>query len=215
MFVLGLNGSPRKNWNSDRLLQEALAGAEELGAKTEKLDLYDLSYSGCRSCFACKRLGGTSFARCAWPDDLKPVLDKALASDLLIVAAPIYFRMVPGMVRCFYERLLYPSQIYARDGHKGYRKDLRVGLVYTMNVDDPALNRFPGETDRSDFERLVGPTKLLNIVDTCQFDDYSLYASERFDAEAKLRRREAFFGRDCVLARSFGRELAEDCLSVL
>ena len=195
------------------MLQQALLGAEECGAKTEKTDLYQLNYTGCRSCFACKRLGGPGFARCTWPDDLKEVLDKALKADLLLVAAPIYFRMVPGMVRCFYERLFYPSQIYTRDGRKGYERDLRVGLIYTMNVDDPAVNRWPAETDRADFERLVGPTDVLNIVDTCQFDDYSLYASERFDEAAKMRHREEFFARDCLEARDFGRRLAAACLS--
>lgn len=53
--VLAINGSPRKNWNTDTLLQKALAGAKSVGAQTDAVHLYDLNFKGCTSCFACKR----------------------------------------------------------------------------------------------------------------------------------------------------------------
>ena len=37
------------------MLREAQKGAESIGAETEYIDLFDLSYTGCRSCLACKR----------------------------------------------------------------------------------------------------------------------------------------------------------------
>lgn len=54
MKVVFINGSPRKGWNTDLLLKEALKGAESVGAETEYINLYDLKYTGCKSCFACK-----------------------------------------------------------------------------------------------------------------------------------------------------------------
>ena len=45
-----LNGGPRKNWNTAMMLKEAKKGAESVGAETEYIDLFDLSYTGCRSC---------------------------------------------------------------------------------------------------------------------------------------------------------------------
>ena len=53
MKTIILNGSPRKNWNTATLLKEAKRGAESVGAEVEYIDLFDLSYTGCRSCLSC------------------------------------------------------------------------------------------------------------------------------------------------------------------
>ena len=50
--VIILNGSPRKNFNTAKLLKEAQKGAETAGAQTEYFNLYDINYKGCLSCFA-------------------------------------------------------------------------------------------------------------------------------------------------------------------
>ena len=53
MKVIGINGSPRKKWNTAMLLAKALEGAASQGAETDSFHLYDLNYKGCVSCFAC------------------------------------------------------------------------------------------------------------------------------------------------------------------
>jgi multimeric flavodoxin WrbA len=60
MKIIAINGSPRKDWNTGALLKSALEGAASEGAQTEIINLYDLSYKGCISCFACKLAGGKS-----------------------------------------------------------------------------------------------------------------------------------------------------------
>ena len=45
MFVMGVNGSPRKGWNTSTLVRDVLDGAETAGATTEMVDLYNLAYS--------------------------------------------------------------------------------------------------------------------------------------------------------------------------
>ncbi len=62
MRLLTVNGSPRKNWNTDTLLKHAVDGATSQGAETETVHLYDLEYKGCKSCFACKKKGGSHTA---------------------------------------------------------------------------------------------------------------------------------------------------------
>ena len=53
---MAFNGSPRmKGWNTVTLLEKALEGAASTGAKTELVQLYDLNFSGCISCFSCKK----------------------------------------------------------------------------------------------------------------------------------------------------------------
>ena len=70
MQVIGINGSPRKQWNTATLVAKALEGAAAQGAKTELVHLYDLDFKGCTSCFACKTRGGKSYGRCAMQDGL-------------------------------------------------------------------------------------------------------------------------------------------------
>lgn len=48
MKAIAINGNPRKNWNTDLLLQQTLKGASDAGAQTELIQLTDLTFSGCR-----------------------------------------------------------------------------------------------------------------------------------------------------------------------
>ena len=57
MKAIAINGSPRKDWNTATLLKKSLEGAASVGAETELINLYFLSFKGCYSCFACKRNG--------------------------------------------------------------------------------------------------------------------------------------------------------------
>ena len=43
MKAIFVNGSPRKGWNTHKLLAEAERGAREMGAETEVVHLFDLS----------------------------------------------------------------------------------------------------------------------------------------------------------------------------
>ena len=46
-FAMFFNGSPRKNWNTSKMLESARAGAEAAGAETELVNLYEFSFPGC------------------------------------------------------------------------------------------------------------------------------------------------------------------------
>lgn len=41
MKAIAVNGSPRKGWNTDLILQEALKGAADAGAETELIQVSD------------------------------------------------------------------------------------------------------------------------------------------------------------------------------
>ena len=58
MNIIAINGSPRKEDNTATLLNKALEGAASNGAETEIIHLYDFTYKGCKSCFACKLING-------------------------------------------------------------------------------------------------------------------------------------------------------------
>ena len=99
--VIGINGSPRKTWNTAALLEHALRGAKSAGAKTELVHLYDLDYKGCISCFACKLKDGKSYGKCAVNDDITPVLEKIAGADAFILGSPVYLGTATGEMRSF------------------------------------------------------------------------------------------------------------------
>ena len=80
MKTIILNASPRKTWNTAKLLKSAAQGAKDAGAEVEYIDLYDLTFTGCRGCLLCKRKG-VERCHCYWKDDLSPIIDKIENSD--------------------------------------------------------------------------------------------------------------------------------------
>ena len=63
LFAMFFNAGPRKGWNTHKMLEAAKAGAEEAGAVTELVNLYDIKFPGCRSCFACDTYQFTDYSR--------------------------------------------------------------------------------------------------------------------------------------------------------
>ena len=207
MNVIAINGSPRKHGNSAAMLDAAVRGALENGAVCERIDLFDLDYKGCVSCFGCKLLGGPSYGKCARRDALTPVLDKILAADVLLLSMPVYFGEVPGACRNLLERLWFPGLQYAKNYRSAYSRRIKIGLIYTMNVADSAYFEGMMKGHIQNFNMLLGKTEYVTAVDTMQFDDYSKYASEMFDGEAKRKRRETEFPKECEKAYEMGKRL--------
>jgi multimeric flavodoxin WrbA len=209
MNVIGLNGSPRKNWNSAQMLESALKGAASAGADTELIHLIDLNFTGCRSCFACKRLGGKSFGRCAAKDDMTVILNRILEAEAVIISAPVYFGDVPGMVRNLFERLWFPGLMYRRDGACAYDKKVKVGLIYTMNCPDEHFYDSLIGGHKGTFERFFGETRVVCATETLQFDNYDLYVGDMFDVPRRQEKHEKVFPEDCQRAFEMGQELVK------
>jgi len=206
MKVIALNGSPRKNWNTHTLLCEALHGAESKGSEVELINLYDLNYKGCVSCFACKRKGVT-LEQCVTRDDLFPVLQKIRFSDAFVLGSPMYFNCVTGEMRSFLERLCFPYISYDRKPPSFSRK-INTAFIYTMNVPEQYLENVGYTRQFADNARLLegifGRCETLVSTETWQFDDYSKYASSMFDVEQRAHRHATVFKEDCRKAFELG-----------
>ncbi|MEN6437914.1 MAG: flavodoxin family protein [Syntrophobacter sp.] len=212
MRAIAINGSPRKRWNTATLLKHALAGAAKQGAETELVHLYDLDYKGCSSCFACKKIGGKSYGRCAIRDDLTPILKKVVEADVLILGSPLYFYTETGEMRSFMERLLFPFLTYTPGYVSIFPGKIQTGFVYTMNVAEQNLAAYGQDrtvaASQGVLTRVLGNCDVLLCTDTCQFSDYSKYVSSCWDAEAKEKRRKEVFPLDCKRAFEMGAKLA-------
>lgn len=207
MNVMAINGSPRKNWNTATLLKKALEGAQSRGARTELVNLYDLDFKGCTSCFACKRKGG-EHGICAMKDDLTDVLVKVKQADALIFGSPIYIGSISSGMRAFLERFLFSNFLYNKEFTTFFPKKIPAGFIYTMGISESMMKSWALKETLQSIENLIshmiGPLEALYSFDAYQFDDYAKYEADRFDEPARKKTHDKQFPLDCQKAYDLG-----------
>jgi NAD(P)H-dependent FMN reductase len=204
--IVAVNGSPRKGWNTDMLVDEAIKGAESKGAQVVKFDLYRLEgFTGCISCFGCKR--EAHMGECICKDGLKPVLDAVKEADGLIMGAPNYFGDLCAEFKLFYERLVFPYLTYNAGNPCCNTRMIPTLLIMTSNAPDTlyldVMNRY-----RDTLNRFIGPTETLVSGETQQVKDYSKFDWTMFDAEQRYERRKKVFPDELRKAFEKGSSLA-------
>lgn len=203
-----INGSPRKNWNTSKILKAVQEGAESVCSETTYINLYDLIFTGCRSCMACKRKGISEPCKCYWKDGLTPVLDEIYASDHLIMGSPIYFGEPTGILRSFLERVAFPPLSYD-DYSSLFKGKVDVDVFLTMNVPADRYGEMYGKQMEHffrPFNYLNGQVKIHPVCDTIQVSDYSKYDMSSFSEEHKKQVNEAEFEGHLKTAFEIGRE---------
>ncbi len=137
MFILGLQGSPRKNGNTSKLLSAFLDEAESLGAQTHLIDAPRKDINPCRSCGNCDKKGF-----CPIDDDMQQTLPLLRKADLIVLGTPVFFYGATAQLKCLIDR----SQVlWARK--------------YVHNIEDP------GRKWRQGFFLSVGATKGKDLFD--------------------------------------------------
>jgi multimeric flavodoxin WrbA len=132
MKILGIEGGPRKDGNTEKLVKEVLAGAQETGCRTEFLKLADLTINYCRGCGSCRATG-----QCVIEDDMDRVVEAIQQSDVIVIGSPIYAWQVSGTTKVFMDRLcrlLTPEYKSRLNGTK------KIAFAYTQG--NPDLNLF-------------------------------------------------------------------------
>ncbi|MDR1041817.1 MAG: flavodoxin family protein [Deltaproteobacteria bacterium] len=210
--VIGVDGGPRKGWNTERAVAAALEGAKGAGAETSVCRLYDLDFKGCASCFACKRKAHYMDGVCALKDGLTPLLDSLRGAAGIVMGSPIYLGDVTACMRAFLERYVFSNLNYDPANPSVLKKGPAVVVIYTMNVPAEAV---PGMGYDALFRLHAGFLGRLNgafveqiaVCDTLQFDDYSRFHAPMFDEAHKRKVREEVFPEDLKKARAAGARL--------
>ena len=215
-FAMFFNAGPRKGWNTHKMLEAAKAGAEEAGAVTELVNLYDITFPGCKSCFACKLKNAKTNGVCALRDDLRPVLERARQADVLVLGSPIYFSYPTGVYRAFLERLAFPVYSYHYEDGKPLvcrDKTIETANIFTMNCPEGLMKDigYPTllEANTQEMASVFGASETLYACNTYQFADYSRYDMTIFTEEEKRTYRDAHFPTDLANARALGKRLVE------
>jgi multimeric flavodoxin WrbA len=109
VYILGISATPIKGGNCDKLVQEALNAAKELGnskqgeVETEFVTLADKQIAMCRHCQWCIE----NRAPCKVQDDFHPVFDKMTKCDGLILGSPTWYNTLSPPLLNFFSRARY------------------------------------------------------------------------------------------------------------
>lgn len=208
MKIIGINGSPRKKWNTGTLINNALEGAESENAEVERINLYDLNYKGCISCFYCKRKD-VEHGHCGVKDGLSPVLEKLRTVDAIVFGSPLYFMNISSGMAAFLERFLFSNMIYSNEIPTLLPKSIPSAFIYTMNITEEQMETVEGENALNAHQHFIYRTlgmkpQNLYAYNTYQFSDYEKYESSTFSEKNKAEYREKQFPIDCKKAFDMG-----------
>ena len=103
MKVILINGSPRKDSNTELALKEVAKSLNEEGIETEIVNLKN-DVKGCMACNTCSKLG-----KCVIDDVVNVVAEKFKNADGIVVGSPTYYASTNGTVISFLDRLFYSA----------------------------------------------------------------------------------------------------------
>ena len=99
--VLAFAGSPRREGNSETLLDWMLAAmAKEPDVVVEKVALTEANINPCRGCNACEKLN-----KCVQRDGMDIYHDKLIEADVIVLASPIFCMGLASQVKALIDRM--------------------------------------------------------------------------------------------------------------
>ena len=110
MKTLIFNGSPRKHGETQKLID---CLKEELGGEIKVVDTYYVKVRPCMDCRYCMDHEG-----CAIDDEMQVIYQDIADADHIIIASPIYYEELTGMLLAVLSRLqIYFGAIHVRHKH--------------------------------------------------------------------------------------------------
>lgn len=139
MFVLGLQGSPRKKGNTHFLLSAFMEEIKAKGAETQIINVPDKNIRPCIGCGNCERKGFCSIK----DDDMtKEIFGLLRRADVVVMATPIYFYNATAQMKLLIDRT---QTLWSRK--------------YKLGLTDP------GRPDRKGILLSVGATRGKNLFE--------------------------------------------------
>lgn len=114
MNVLGISATPRKNGNSDILLEYALQPFKENGWGIEHFRLREMTIQSCRACEECKKEN-----KCIIDDDMDKIYEAFRWCDAIIISTPVYSRNISSQLMAVLDRSYATSQERPLEGKVG------------------------------------------------------------------------------------------------
>ncbi len=101
MKAVLINGSPRKEGNTNGLLDIVGNVLVKEGIEVEKVQIGGIPVKGCT---ACRKCGQNKDLKCVIKDTLTPVIVKMLNADAIIMGSPTYFADITPELKALIDR---------------------------------------------------------------------------------------------------------------
>jgi len=140
MKILILNGGPRKNGATARVLKAMKEGFEK-NHEVEWVDVYDLDMKPCRGCLRCRPAG-----RCVLSDDdahrMKDAIENA---DVLVAGTPTYWGNMSGPLKILFDRNV-PVFEYIGTGFPRPRQKGKKAFIVTASASPRPFNQLMSQS---------------------------------------------------------------------
>ena len=109
MNILVLNGSPRQQGDTAKMISVFQEAARSAGHSVTVINVCRRNIHGCLACEYCHGIGQ---GICVQKDDMQEIYGLLPATDMLVLASPIYYHNISGQLKCVIDRFyasLYPT----------------------------------------------------------------------------------------------------------
>ncbi len=109
MKILVLNGSPRPQGDTAKMVAAFQDSAERAGHEVRVVNVCRKEIKGCLACEYCH---GKGKGTCIQKDDMQEIYTELRDTNMLVLASPIYYHGISGQLKCVIDRFysaLYPT----------------------------------------------------------------------------------------------------------
>ncbi len=126
--ILILSGSPKKNGNTETLINWFIEGAHNTTTQIEVVHTSFLKYRypGCSSCRSCQK---TEKYGCVIDDDASTVIEKMIHAQIIVMATPLYFFSASAQLKIIFDRMF---SLYKWDNDKGTMQTVLQGKTFAL-----------------------------------------------------------------------------------
>ena len=178
MKILVLGGSPNRKGSTQLLIDSFVRGAKAAGHTVTVMDTPHMNVHPCTGCIACGYDGP-----CVQKDDMELIRSTVMASDMLVLATPLYFFGISAQLKTVIDRFC------AFSSRVNYKHMKSAFLSVAWNDDDWTMDAI-----REHYQTLV---RYLNLQDmgsvlatgcgTPNMTKRSRFPQEAYELGKKLR----------------------------
>ncbi|EXG86779.1 NADPH-dependent FMN reductase [Clostridium sp. ASBs410] len=136
--IVVFNGSPRKNGNTELLVDSFIEGANDSGNIVTKFNVGRMKINGCSDCKYCFSHVG----ECVQKDEMQEIYHALYNADMLVLASPVYWHGMTAQLKSTLDRM-YVSSLKA------------------MPITDAALLVVYGDTDTAAVDPTISHYKAI------------------------------------------------------
>ena len=111
----------KKQGNTYVIIDEFAKGAQSAGAEVETVLLAEKEI---KPCIACMKCWTKTPGKCVQKDDMNELIEKFAASDIVVMATPVYIHNVTGIMKTFLDRMTPVIDPHMIKMENGINKDI-------------------------------------------------------------------------------------------